>query len=70
VNPKIQTIEPSLTIEDLVKVLSVTRRSITNFRQRGLIPEPDFLIGKHPRWRVSTVERVLESLRPTGDEAA
>lgn len=48
-------IEPMLSIEDLARVLSISRRSAERYLSAGKLPRPDLRIGKMPRWRPETV---------------
>ena len=58
-------IEPSLTMSDVCKVRSVSRRTGERERSAGLWPKPDFFAGtgtrKSPRWRPSTIRSWIEA---------
>ncbi len=47
-------------IDELVRVLGVSRRAIERERSAGRFPAPDLLIGKMPLWRVESISRFLE----------
>ena len=53
-------IEPLLTVGDLAHILKRSDRSIRYWRAKGLLPEPDVVIGSTVRWRRQTVEAWLD----------
>jgi len=53
-------IEPMLSIDDLVALLSCSRRLVERMRSAGRVPRPDIKVGKMPRWRVETIRRWIE----------
>lgn len=46
-----------LTSEDLAEVLGVTVGTIRSYRSRGVLPEPDEMVGRTPTWRRRTIEQ-------------
>lgn len=55
------TIEPALTIEDLMSTLRVKRSTIERMRNRGDLPAADFMVGRSPRWWPVTLRKWSES---------
>ena len=57
-------LEPSLTLNDICRLRSESRRTGERERSMGLWPAPDFHVGigtrKSPRWRPKTIRRWLE----------
>ena len=53
-------VEPlTYRLDELTKVLGVSRRAIERERASGRFPRPDLSIGKMPLWRVETVRAWL-----------
>jgi hypothetical protein len=48
-------IEPMLSIDDLAHILKCSRRWLEGQRSAGKVPRPDFMAGRCPRWRPSTI---------------
>lgn len=48
-------IEPLLTIVDLAKALSCSRRLVERMRSSGKLPRPDMHVGRMPRWQAETI---------------
>src|SRR5947209_3319893 len=48
-----------LTVEDLMKMFSVTRETIYDYRKAGKLPEP-LKIGKRMLWRADKLDKFLE----------
>ena len=53
-------IEPMLSIDDLTRILSCSRRLVERMRAGGRLPEPDIRVGKMPRWKPSTIRTWIE----------
>lgn len=53
--PVIGGIEPMLSVDDLARILSGSRRTVERMRSAGKLPRPDLHLGKCPRWRPDTV---------------
>jgi len=51
-----------LSISDIAQMLSVTTRSVFEYRKSGIIPAPDIRLPGGPRWRVETIEAALEKM--------
>lgn len=47
--------EPLLTVADITAALGCSRRWLEQARAGGRFPVPDCQVGRHPRWRRSTV---------------
>src|SRR4051812_9044795 len=54
-------IEPLLAIADLAVILSCSRRLVERMRSSGRVPEPDFHVGRCPRWKPETIRRWIEA---------
>jgi predicted DNA-binding transcriptional regulator AlpA len=54
-------IEPMLRINDLPRVLGVSRRTIERLRSASRFPPPDLHIGKMPLWKAETIQRWIDS---------
>ena len=61
VMPQVAPREPLLTEDQIAAYLGVCRRCLFAWRKSGLIPS--FKIGKAVRYRLSEVEKALESMR-------
>lgn len=48
-------IEPALSLDDLVRLLNGSRRSIERMKSAGKLPKPDFYLGRMPRWWPATI---------------
>lgn len=42
-----------LTVEGVCELLSISRRTLERLRKEEKFPEPDFYLGKHPRWEIN-----------------
>lgn len=51
-----------LKIEDICESLSVSRRTLERLRE-GNFPEPDFYIGKSPRWEEGKLNSKLLKMK-------
>jgi predicted DNA-binding transcriptional regulator AlpA len=51
------SLEPLLSLDDVAKLLSVSRRWLERERAAGRVPKPDFMVGRCPRWRAATIRR-------------
>src|SRR5208337_3032087 len=54
-------IEPMLSLTDLARILSCSRRLIERMRSAGRLPRPDLHVGRMPRWRAETIRRWIEA---------
>jgi hypothetical protein len=53
-------IQPLLSLDDVARTLSVSRRFLERLRSAGKVPEADFMAGRCPRWRVETIRAWIE----------
>jgi predicted DNA-binding transcriptional regulator AlpA len=53
-------LEPMLALDDVAKMLAVSRRWLERERAAGRVPKPDFMAGRCPRWRAATIRRWVE----------
>lgn len=44
------------SIKTLAKRLDLTVRSVSSYLARGVLPEPDYRVGKSPLWKTETIE--------------
>jgi predicted DNA-binding transcriptional regulator AlpA len=51
---------PLLSLDDVAATLSVSRRFLERLRAAGKVPKPDFLAGRCPRWKPSTIADWIE----------
>jgi predicted DNA-binding transcriptional regulator AlpA len=59
--PLTASVEPLLSVVDLVDVLRTSRRSIERMRSAGRLPGPDLHLGvRQPRWRAETIRAWIE----------
>jgi len=69
IRPVPPAVEAALTIVDVCKFRSISRRTGERERAAGLWPPPDFYVGtgrrKQPRWLRRTIEE-HHNLRPAG----
>jgi len=49
----------ALRLDELAKVLGVSRRTLERERAAGRFPRPDAHLGKMPLWRPETLQRWL-----------
>lgn len=52
-----------LDTEGVAAMLGIARDSVTRYRARGDLPEPDAVFGRSPVWRVATI-REWQAQRP------
>jgi predicted DNA-binding transcriptional regulator AlpA len=50
-------IEPLLSITDVAKTLSCSRRLVERMRAANKLPKPDLHVGKMPRWRAESIRK-------------
>jgi len=48
------------TLQDIAGRCSVTYRCVQGWRKQGLLPPPDFALGKVIRWRRSTIDKFID----------
>jgi predicted DNA-binding transcriptional regulator AlpA len=53
-------VEPLLSTADWLVVLGISRRAFERLRARGLIPKPDVMLGRLPRWKAATVRAWID----------
>lgn len=61
--------DEQLDITAVARLAGVEPRSISRYRQRGSIPEPDGVIGRSPWWYRSTIEHWLATRPSSGRES-
>jgi hypothetical protein len=54
-------IEPLLSLDDLAAILKCSRRLLERMRSAGKVPRPDFMVGRCPRWKRSTLAAWIET---------
>jgi hypothetical protein len=54
-------IEPMLGLDDLATILKCSRRWLERARSAGRVPKPDFMAGRCPRWKPSTIRAWIEA---------
>ena len=54
------SLDPLLSIGDLVKILNIGRRTLERMISSGEFPSADIRIGKLPRWRRVTLAAWIE----------
>ena len=57
-----------LTAKDLTAFFQVSRRKLNKWVDEGKAPSP-VMIGGHPRWRNSDLQRFIANIKPQADEA-
>jgi predicted DNA-binding transcriptional regulator AlpA len=60
-SPVATNIEPLLSVRDLTRLLSRSRRLLEQMRAAGRLPRPDFMLGRLPRWKAATIRAWIES---------
>jgi predicted DNA-binding transcriptional regulator AlpA len=55
--PLADWLEPLVGLDDVAALLKVSRRWLERERAAGRVPKPDFMAGRCPRWRASTIRR-------------
>lgn len=55
-----------LTMGDIAEHVGVTKRAIQAWRADGVLPAPDFCLGRVVRWRRATIEQWLSSRSAAG----
>jgi hypothetical protein len=55
-----------LSLDDLARILRVSRRTLERDRSAGKMPKPDLHVGKMPRWRPETLRRWIDQGGQTG----
>ena len=55
-----QGIEPTCETDDWAVVLNISRREVDRLRSGGILPAPDFHVGRSARWNAATVRAWLE----------
>jgi predicted DNA-binding transcriptional regulator AlpA len=60
-NQKVPVERLAYRLNDLVKALGVSRRTIERLRSAGRFPRPDQTIGRMPLWRKETIDQWLVS---------
>lgn len=48
-------VEP-VGLAEIAERLAVPRRNVDRWRDRGVLPEPDWTVGRRPAWDWSTIE--------------
>lgn len=62
--------DPMLSLNDLARLLNMSRRTIERERAAGHIPRPDLVLGKRtPRWFRSTVVRWISAQQSSQQRA-
>src|SRR5262245_5755651 len=56
-------IEPMLSLDNVARILKCSRRWLEGQRSAGKVPRPDFMAGRCPRWKPSTIRRWIEEGR-------
>lgn len=47
-------VDKSMKTNDILDRLKITKQGLWKMRQEGRYPQPDFYVGRHPRWFVET----------------
>jgi predicted DNA-binding transcriptional regulator AlpA len=64
-DPNAPAAPPQLaTLREVANRLRCTTRHVQKLRATGRFPRPDWMCGRGPRWRLSTIERWLEAQAP------
>jgi predicted DNA-binding transcriptional regulator AlpA len=63
----VPVLEPHVSVTQICAALGVSRRFIEQLRVKGAFPPPDVMLGRAPRWRVSTIQRFLSQQAKEGD---
>ena len=50
-----------VVMKDVAKACGVTYRTVQNWRMCGVLPPPDFVLGKVLRWRRETIEHFIRT---------
>jgi predicted DNA-binding transcriptional regulator AlpA len=53
-------IEPLLSIDDLARILSCSRRAVERLRSGGKLPPPTMTVGRCPRWTPKLIREWIE----------
>ncbi len=59
-----QLVKQAYRIDDLMKLLGVSRPTIHRYRKKGILPKPDIDTG-HPLWFKTSLENSLPNLTTT-----
>lgn len=51
-----RTNETYLTLTQIAERLNLARSTVTAYRTRKQMPEPDVIYGRTPLWRLATIE--------------
>jgi prophage regulatory protein len=54
--------EPTLTVEDLVTIYNVNKRTIWRWVRQGRLPRPLAVTNRVSRWRTSEIQQHLDDL--------
>lgn len=61
--PSSATVEAMLTIDDLCRILCISRRAVERLRAAGKVPPPDLVVCKRPRWKGDTIRGWIDSAK-------
>lgn len=50
-------VEKLLTLDEVAELVGVKRNTLTAYRVRGQMPEPDKQYGRTPLWKESTIKK-------------
>lgn len=56
---KTATLPTLVSRNEFAKFLGVHVKTLDRLGRGGLVPKPDVLLGKSPRWRLDTIERFI-----------
>ena len=57
--------EQYLTTTEIAIALGITRDTISAYKSRGQMPQPDKTFGRTPLWKLSTIQTWRADFNPT-----